>query len=64
MTQRKLGRPAPFEIKAMNYDFVEFNELSDEMSLTQNNGGEIDLKQLTVKKGGSQILSQENEHDA
>jgi len=34
------------------------------MSLTQNNGGEIDLKQLTVKKGGSQILSQENEHDA
>jgi len=26
MSQRKLGRPAPFEIKAMNYDFEELNE--------------------------------------
>jgi hypothetical protein len=35
--------------------------MSDEMSLTQNNGGEIDLKLLTNKKGGSTIKSQENE---
>ena len=53
MSQRKLGRPAPFEIKAMNYE--EFEEISDDgMSLTQNNGGEIDLRQLTgTKKVGS-----------
>jgi hypothetical protein len=47
----------------MNYNFEEFNELSDEMNLTQNNGGEIDLKQLTNKKGEGTILSQENEYD-
>ena len=62
MSQRKLGRPAPFEIKAINYGV---DEKSDEMSLTQNGGGEIDLKQLTSnKKGGSTCLDKQNEEKA
>lgn len=52
-----MGRPAPFEIKTINYNHEEFREADDEdMSLTQNNGGEIDVRQLTGnKKFGSSI---------
>jgi len=40
-----MGRPAPFEIKTINYNYDDFREMDDEeMSLTQNNGGEIDVK--------------------
>lgn len=54
MSQRKLGRPAPFEIKTINYNQNEFEEREDEMSLTLNNGHEIDVRQLTgTKKAGS-----------
>jgi hypothetical protein len=34
----------------VNYEFEDFEEITDDLSLTQNNGGEIDIKQLTGKK--------------
>ena len=35
MSQRKMGRPAPFEIKTINYNHEDFREcIDEEMSLT------------------------------